>query len=94
MAFVINPTGFKGAHFAVMPPKLVEPMVKVGCPAGGVVLDPFSGSGTTGMVATQLGRSYVGIDLNESYRTIAESRIAGLPQDRGILDVFSGSDSG
>lgn len=88
LAFVINPTGFKGAHFAVMPPKLVEPMVKVGCPAGGIVLDPFSGSGTTGMIATQLGRSYVGIDLNESYRNIAESRIAGLPQDRGILDMF------
>jgi DNA modification methylase len=67
---------FKGPHFATFPPKLIEPCVLAGCPEGGVVLDPFIGSGTTGMVASRLGRHWVGCELNPSYVTIAEARIA------------------
>lgn len=54
---------FKGGHFAVMPPELARRAVVAGCPPEGVVLDPFSGSATTGMVAEQNGRKYIGIDL-------------------------------
>ena len=62
----ISAQPFAGAHYAVMPPTLAERCVITACPAGGVVLDPFSGSGTTGMAATKHGRRYVGIDLDAS----------------------------
>jgi DNA modification methylase len=68
---------FKGAHFATFPPKLIEPCILAGCPKGGVVLDPFIGSGTTGMVAVRNGRDYVGVELNPEYAEMAEKRIAG-----------------
>lgn len=71
-----TPKPFKGAHFATMPPGLVEPCVLAGCRPGGVVLDPFNGSGTTGVVALQHGRQYVGIELNPAYVEIACDRIA------------------
>lgn len=58
---------FSAAHFAVYPPALAERCVLAGCKPGGTVLDPFSGSGTTGMVATKHGRKYVGIDLSRDY---------------------------
>ena len=58
---------FAEAHFAVMPAELARRAVVAGCKPGGVVLDPFSGSGTTGLVAGQLGRRYVGIDLSRDY---------------------------
>jgi len=67
---------YSGAHFAVMPPDLVEPCIKAGCPAGGVVLDPFAGSGTTLAVAANLGRDGIGCELNPAYITLAEERIA------------------
>lgn len=167
LAFVVNPKPYKGSHFAVYPPKLVEPCILLSTSTHGVcsecgapvehvvkqstvrdmadvrdmektplnvvragwrtapppvvhqdewvatctcgvafvpatVLDLFSGSGTTGMVALQHGRSYVGLDLNESYLPLAEARIRGddAPQasepssDTGgsILDMF-GDDS-
>ena len=62
---------FPAAHFAVMPPALAERCVLAGCKPGGVVLDPFCGSGTTGMVAGRLGRRFVGIDLNAAYLDLA-----------------------
>ena len=68
--------GFKEAHFAVFPEKLIEPCVLAGCPEGGVVLDPFFGSGTTGVVATRYGRDFIGIELNSEYIKIAEKRLA------------------
>lgn len=74
--WTIPPEPFKGAHFAVMPTALVEPCVKAGCPVGGTVLDPFSGSGTTGVVALALGRRYIGIELNPEYVRLATQRIA------------------
>lgn len=64
------------AHFATFPKKLVEPCVLAGCREGGVVLDPFSGSGTTGMVAIMNNRNYIGIELNEKYIDITKHRIS------------------
>ena len=58
---------FPEAHFAVMPALLAEKCIEDGCKPGGTVLDPFSGSGTTGLAASQLGRRYVGIDLSRDY---------------------------
>lgn len=66
------------AHFATFPPKLVEPCVLAGCPAGGVVLDPFAGSGTTLEVALRLGRDAIGIELNPDYVRLAEKRLASV----------------
>ncbi|WP_100481423.1 DNA-methyltransferase [Mycobacteroides abscessus] len=58
---------FPGAHFATMPPRLAQRCIAAGCKPGGAVLDPFSGSGTTGMAARHLDRKYVGIELNRDY---------------------------
>jgi site-specific DNA-methyltransferase (adenine-specific) len=66
---------FKGAHFATYPPDLIEPCVLAGCPAGGTVLDPFFGAGTTGLVAVQHGRNWIGCELNPDYVEIAEARL-------------------
>ena len=66
---------FKKAHFAVFPTKLIEPCVLAGCPKGGHVLDPFGGSGTTGLVADRFNRNATLIDLNEDYIEIAKKRI-------------------
>jgi DNA modification methylase len=63
------------AHFATFPEALIVPCIKAGCPEGGTVLDPFFGSGTTGIVAKKLQRKYIGIELNEEYIKIAERRI-------------------
>ena len=65
---------FKGAHFATFPPDLIEPCVLAGCPVGGVILDPFAGSGTTGMVAKQHGRDFILIELNEKYVNLCADR--------------------
>jgi DNA modification methylase len=66
---------FSGAHFATFPPDLIEPCVLAGCPAGGVVLDPFGGAGTTGLVADRLGREAVLCELNPDYAEMARVRI-------------------
>jgi DNA modification methylase len=65
--WVVNSQPFTEAHFAVMPPELAERAILAGCKPGGTVLDPFSGSGTTGLAATKHGRKYVGIDLSADY---------------------------
>jgi DNA modification methylase len=67
---------FREAHFAVFPERLVEPCIKAGCRPGGVVLDPFMGSGTVGVVAGRLGRKYLGFELVAEYAAMAERRIA------------------
>lgn len=66
---------FKEAHFATYPPELIEPCILAGSPRGGVVLDPFFGAGTTGLVAKRHGRSYIGCELNPDYVAIARRRI-------------------
>lgn len=64
------------AHFATFPPKLIEPCILAGSRVGDVVLDPFAGSGTTLYVAKELGRQYLGIELNPAYIQLAERRLA------------------
>lgn len=67
--------GFSGAHFATFPPELIRPCILAGCPAGGVVLDPFFGAGTVGVVCVEEGRSYLGIEINPDYVAMADRRI-------------------
>jgi DNA modification methylase len=67
---------FSEAHFATLPPELIEPCILAGCPKGGMVLDPFFGAGTTGLVADRLQRDCIGIELNPAYVEIAERRLA------------------
>jgi site-specific DNA-methyltransferase (adenine-specific) len=74
--WTITTKPFKEAHFATFPPELPERCIKAGCPVGGVVLDPFFGAGTTGMVARELGRDFIGIELNQKYCEMAERRIS------------------
>lgn len=66
---------FKDAHYATFPPELIRPCVLAGCPPGGIVLDPFFGSGTTGVVALQEERDFIGIELNSAYVSLARKRI-------------------
>jgi DNA modification methylase len=66
---------YKEAHFATFPPKLIEPCILAGCPENGVVLDPFCGSGTTGVVALRHKRGFIGIELNPDYIALAHKRI-------------------
>lgn len=66
---------FPEAHFATFPPELAERCIKAGCPAGGTVLDPFGGAGTTGLVADRLQRNAILIELNPTYAEMAERRI-------------------
>lgn len=66
---------FKGAHFATFPTELIEPCILAGAPAGGIVLDPFFGSGTTGQVAQALGRQFIGIELNDAYKPLQDERL-------------------
>jgi DNA modification methylase len=75
--WTITTEPFPEAHFATFPTKLVEPCILAGCPPGGVVLDPFGGSGTTGLVARSLDRGAVLIELNPEYADMAERRIHG-----------------
>ena len=70
----IATTACKDAHFATFPEKLIVDCIKAGCPEGGVVLDPFFGSGTTGIVSRKLDRNYIGCEINASYIKIARKR--------------------
>lgn len=72
---------FKGAHFATFPPDLIRPCILAGAPRGGLVLDPFGGAGTTGLVAMQEGRCSVLLELNPEYAALAQARL-----DRAWID--------
>ena len=74
----INTRPCAQAHFAVYPPELIWTPVKAGCPVGGVILDPFMGTGTTAEVAIRLSRKYIGIELNSEYILMAQKRINDL----------------
>jgi len=71
----ITTKSFKGAHFAVYPPELIETPIRAGCPEEGIVLDPFFGSGTTGLVALKQNKKFIGIELNQDYIEIAKRRL-------------------
>lgn len=71
----INTEPLKEAHFATFPTKLVAKCIDAGCPDGGIVLDPFFGAGTVGLVCESLGRDFVGVELNSEYVEIAKKRI-------------------
>ena len=73
--WTIPPQPCKEAHFAVMPPALVEPCILAGSRPGDTVLDPFLGAGTVGLVASRLGREWVGIEINPEYAAMAERRV-------------------
>jgi DNA modification methylase len=66
---------FKEAHFATFPEKLITPCILAGCPKDGIVLDPFIGAGTTGLVAMSHDRNFIGFELNPDYITIANKRL-------------------
>jgi DNA modification methylase len=66
---------YKGAHFAVYPPELIEPCILAGSQEGDIILDPFMGSGTTAMVAKKLGRHYMGCELHEDYGNLIIDRV-------------------
>ncbi|MCK5133814.1 MAG: site-specific DNA-methyltransferase [Candidatus Sabulitectum sp.] len=77
----INTEPCKEAHFAVFPRALVRPCIFAGCPQDGVILDPFFGSGTVGVVAIETGRRCLGIELKEDYTIIAKKRLSLLQPD-------------
>lgn len=88
---------FKEAHFATFPPTLAATCIMAGCPNGGVVLDPFGGAGTVGLVAEQLGRSSILIDLNADYCRMAMDRIRsnlGQVEARSLKGVGHTADAG
>jgi site-specific DNA-methyltransferase (cytosine-N4-specific) len=88
--WTITTKAYKGAHFAVFPPELVETPIKAGCPPGGVVLDPFGGSGTTAAVAKQLGRNSIMIELNPNYIPLMEERVGD--SNVKIVDMLGGAE--
>jgi len=104
--WTVTTKSFKEAHFATFPEDLIVDMIKAGCPEDGVVLDPFMGAGTAGVVARKLKRNYIGFELNADYINIAETRINNCLNQptkkksqtstknlsRGTLDLFNGAD--
>ena len=76
---------YKDAHFAVFPPELIKPCILAGSEKGDIILDPFIGSGTTAIVAKDLGRDYIGCELHEGYGKLKQKRIG---ERRGSLDEF------
>ena len=73
--WTVNNKPYKGAHFAVFPPDLIEPCIRAGSREGDIVLDPFMGSGTTAMVAKSLKRYYMGCELHEEYGDLMQERV-------------------
>jgi len=71
----VTTSPFKGSHFATFPTALIEPMIKAGCPEGGLVLDPFMGAFTLARVAKDMGRRFIGFELNSAYCEIGEDRL-------------------
>lgn len=86
--WTISTQPYSGAHFAVMPPELARKAIKAGCPAGGVVLDPFGGAGTTAVVAIEEGRDYVLCELNARYAGLALERIKDTRRIMQNADPF------
>ena len=85
--WTVNVKPNKEAHFATYPQALITPCILAGCKEGGVVLDPFMGSGTTGIVARKLNRNYIGLELNPEYKAMAERRIASEGENLFNFDI-------
>jgi DNA modification methylase len=73
--WTITTKPYKGAHFATFPRELVEPCILAGSKEGDIVFDPFMGSGTTAQVAKELGRQYMGCELNYEYKKLQDERL-------------------
>jgi DNA modification methylase len=85
--WTVTTRSFKGAHFATFPKDLITPCILAGCPKDGIVFDPFTGSGTTAVVALSNDRNFIGTELNPDYVSLAEDRIAAeVPQT--LKDLF------
>lgn len=84
--WTVSTKSYKGAHFATFPPDLIEPCILAGSKHGGVVLDPFLGSGTTAATAFELGREYIGIELNKDYEPLIRERLRNANHQINILD--------
>ena len=84
---------YKGSHFAVFPPELITPCILASSEENDIILDPFIGSGTTAMVAKELGRYYIGCELHEDYGNLIQERL-GVPVDKvvhnGLTSAFNG----
>ena len=83
--WTVNKKPYKGAHFATFPAELIKPCILAGSEKGDIILDPFMGSGTTAMVAKELGRDYIGCELHEKYGNLIQKRIS---EARGSLEDF------
>tara|TARA_Y100001960_G_scaffold174240_1_gene182805 strand:+ start:204 stop:1136 length:933 start_codon:yes stop_codon:yes gene_type:complete len=83
--WTVNKKPYKGAHFATFPEELIKPCILAGSEKGDIILDPFMGSGTTAMVAKELGRDYIGCELHEKYGYLIQKRIG---EARGSLEDF------
>ena len=89
--WIIPTSPFPEAHFATYPETLCETPIKAGCPQGGIVLDPFFGAGTTGLVALKQKKQFIGIEINPEYIQIANKRLKPLlEQSRLILTQDGG----
>jgi len=84
----VNVRPYKEAHFATYPTELIEPCILAGSKEGDTVLDPFSGSGTTGEVSMQHGRNYVGLELNPDYAKISEKRLHDALGMFGTIEII------
>ena len=85
--WTVNTKPYQGAHFAVFPPALIRPCILAGSRrGGGVVLDPFFGSGATGQVAIEEGRNYIGIELNPDYVELANKRLEKATSEINLVE--------
>jgi DNA modification methylase len=80
---------YKHAHFATFPPDLIEPCILAGSKEGDIILDPFMGSGTTGMVAKQHNRHYIGCELHDNYKTLIDQRVPVDEVSQPILNPLT-----
>jgi DNA modification methylase len=85
----IPPKPFPEAHFAVFPEELVKQCLDAGCPEQGTVLDPFSGAGTTALIALKNNRQYIGIELNKDYIEISNKRLKPYLEQKTLTSLFS-----
>ena len=86
--WTIPPARFSGAHFAVMPEALVEPTILASTMPGDIVLDPFAGAGTVGLVAMKHGRDFIGLEINKNYADLAGQRLLDAGLGDGVVEVL------